>query len=85
MKFRISKEKWDTSFIVYVSLTTEVSVKMVVTVSRNISKKYARTEAVWESHALSDIQKTASSSAPLEIVSLLNFVGTITKKKITVT
>ena len=32
VKFRISQEKWETSFTVSVSLTTEVSVKMVVNV-----------------------------------------------------
>ena len=39
VKFRKSQEKWDTSFTVYMTLITEVSVKMLVNVRRNILGK----------------------------------------------
>ena len=60
---------------------TEVSVKMLVTVWKNIFKKYAKTETVWENHVCNDTPKNASSSVPLEIVNLLNFVHIIMKEK----
>ena len=67
---------------VYVSLTTEAFVKMVVTVLKNILRKYAKTETVSENHVSNDTQKAASSSLRLEIVNLLNFVAIIMKEKI---
>ena len=45
-------------------------------------RKYAKTETVWENPVKNDTPKNASSSVPLEIVNLLNFVAIIIKEKI---
>ena len=66
----------------YVSLIREAFVKMVVTVLKNILRKYAKTETVLENHVSNVTQKAASSSLRLEIVNLLKFVAIIMKEKI---